>query len=227
MKCLDCQSRLCRIDGWTLSATFANVNRVSSSARPVSAGSASSARTIIIVIRGKDGRVPDTSVKSFNPSSESDQTLKLPAVMSPRLRDMTRFRLVWIVGFLLFSSGAQGSITPFLEQGDGAFRARENPDRAREALKIYRQAVVDSKRQDAQALWREAMGCYFVGLRLTDSKSERAEIFQEGREAGQASVRLDPGVLPATSGLQSIWRSTAKPSMFSKCSFRFRKSSPC
>src|SRR5258708_6023200 len=100
----------------------------------------------------------------------------------------------WFVGswigllILILPASARASI----DQGDEAFRARENPKKAQHALELYRKAALDTNRQDPEALWRLSMGCYFVGLRLTQSKTDREKIFWEGQEAGKAAVTLDP-----------------------------------
>ena len=101
-----------------------------------------------------------------------------------------------IVPQLPFSpASAQASVAPVQElvsRGDQAFLAREDDLQARNALSAYREAVKLSESKDAETLWRLSMSCYFVGLRLTQDSSQRELIFLEGRDAGLASIALNP-----------------------------------
>src|SRR5262245_29534769 len=74
--------------------------------------------------------------------------------------------------------------------GDAAFTKRADPTQARAALAAYREAY--TRAPDAEAGWRLAMGCYFVGLRFIKDDDGRKTIFAEGRDAGLEAARQAP-----------------------------------
>jgi hypothetical protein len=94
---------------------------------------------------------------------------------------------------VLLSAELYGS--PLLDRGDGAFRDRRNPKRAREALEIYREARQKDPK-NAQVLWRLAMATQFVGHRLAKADDEKLELFGEGRDAATEAAKLDPDCGP-------------------------------
>src|SRR5688572_29627528 len=52
---------------------------------------------------------------------------------------------------------------------DQAFRERKDPERAREALRLYREYYKETP-DDPEAGWRLGFACYFTGIRLTPDK---------------------------------------------------------
>lgn len=91
-----------------------------------------------------------------------------------------------------FASVATVSVKDLLMEGDRAFLSRGDEIQARLALSNYREAVHQSMEKDPEALWRLSMGCYFVGLRLIQRRSEKVSLFKEGRDAGQNAIALKP-----------------------------------
>ena len=90
-------------------------------------------------------------------------------------------RLIRYLGvFLCLSALAQ--------PGDELFKQRSDPDKAREALRIYRATAPNS--------WPHSMACQFVGFLLTEDREEKKELFQEGVEAGRKSLESDPDCVP-------------------------------
>lgn len=74
--------------------------------------------------------------------------------------------------------------------GDIAFRERRDPARARSALEFYRLEYKKTPK-DPEAAWRLAMACYFVGIRVLDSKHEKKKIYAEGRDAGLTGTQAN------------------------------------
>lgn len=87
-------------------------------------------------------------------------------------------------------SSIQSSGEARFSAGDEAFRKRRDETQGREALKLFREYFAKNP-TDSAAAWRVAMGCYFVGIRLTKDKDARKELYAEGRDAGFAGVKLD------------------------------------
>lgn len=100
---------------------------------------------------------------------------------------------------LLCSSPLFGSSkTSRFDQADALYKQRHIEAKAREALERYR-AEYKKTPNDAEAGWRVAMACYFVGIRLTKDKEEQQKLWAEGRDAGKASVKAtetDPNPSP-------------------------------
>jgi hypothetical protein len=84
---------------------------------------------------------------------------------------------------------AKASDTRF-EAADQAFRERKEPERALEALKLYRE-FYKATPNDPEAGWRLGFACYFVGIRLTKERSEKRKIYSEGRDAALHAAELD------------------------------------
>lgn len=87
------------------------------------------------------------------------------------------------------------TVLQLFRAGDAAFLGRADETRAREALATYR-ALFRRAPHDTDAAWRVAMGCYFVGLRLTADAAAKKELFAEGREAGLFAARAAPDCVP-------------------------------
>ena len=81
------------------------------------------------------------------------------------------------------------------KKADQAFKERRSETRGREALKLYREFYKQSP-QDPEAAWRVGMGCYFVGIRLTQDKDEQQKFYTEGRDAGLVGAAIDPNCAP-------------------------------
>jgi tetratricopeptide (TPR) repeat protein len=77
------------------------------------------------------------------------------------------------------------------DSGDAAFKNRGVPEQAHKALTLYREYFKKNPK-DPEAGWRVAAGCYFVGMRLTQTQGEKSKLHTEGVEAAQAGIAADP-----------------------------------
>src|SRR4051812_40521703 len=99
----------------------------------------------------------------------------------------TRRILLYVLLVLHALILSQVNATDFLNQGDIAYKLRKDDLKAREAFEFYRQAVSHSP-QNPEALWRLSMVCYFIGMRLTQNRDEKLEIFELGKEVGKRAL---------------------------------------
>ena len=79
--------------------------------------------------------------------------------------------------------------------GDAAFIQRNDPERAKRALELFRDYHAKNPK-DPEAGWRHAMGCYFAGLHLAKNGDEKESLFAEGRDAGLSTIQLAPACAP-------------------------------
>ena len=77
------------------------------------------------------------------------------------------------------------------EAADDAFRARADHERVRFAASRYDE-IYAADPDDWQAAWRVSMACYFLGVRVVDSKEEREALYAKGRDAARRALELSP-----------------------------------
>ena len=82
------------------------------------------------------------------------------------------------------------------ERGDNLFLSRSYYPNAIKALELYREYFT-SHTEDAEAAWRVSMACYFAGYVIAKKNEDKKKIFAEGRDAGFASLKLNPDSAPA------------------------------
>jgi len=72
-----------------------------------------------------------------------------------------------------------------LDQADLAFKNRNDPKQALQALALYRELYrgTEQVEKKSELSWRLAAACYFVGFRITEDASEKEKLFAEGRDA--------------------------------------------
>ena len=78
---------------------------------------------------------------------------------------------------------------------DNAYRERGKRQQALFALRGYRELALAAP-NDGDAKWRLSMACHFVGMRWATSPEEKLELFEEGRDAGKASLLLSKTCAP-------------------------------
>jgi tetratricopeptide (TPR) repeat protein len=93
---------------------------------------------------------------------------------------------------LFGASAASAAVPELLQKGDAAFRVRTQDPKALEALESYRTATKETQRKDPETLWREAMACYFVGMRVEKDRDKKEALYAEGRDAGEAAAEMNP-----------------------------------
>ena len=77
---------------------------------------------------------------------------------------------------------------PQFAEGDAAFRARGDKAQATRAYELYKKAYTENP-TDAEAGWRYAMICYFMGIKHTTTDEQRREIYSAGRDAGLEALK--------------------------------------
>lgn len=81
-------------------------------------------------------------------------------------------------------------------KADKLFLLRSDFSKAAEALEIYKSSY-KAHPADAQIAWRVSMACYFYGFEIAKTQEEKKKYFEEGREAGLASISINPDSAPA------------------------------
>lgn len=102
---------------------------------------------------------------------------------------------LFLLGLFSVAHAAETVAKLSFAEADAAFKERASAEKARAALVQFRklhQAEPDS----FETGWRVALGCYFVGLRLTPPGDERKALFAEGRDAGQRSLKAKSECAP-------------------------------
>lgn len=77
------------------------------------------------------------------------------------------------------------------DDGDRAYRLREDKQKAYQALYWYRKYFKKDP-QNIETAWRLSMVCHFVGMRLVQDETQKTALFIEGRDAGRIGVALSP-----------------------------------
>lgn len=97
--------------------------------------------------------------------------------------------IILILFFALTTFLYSSDVRELISKGDEMYGERENLEKAREAQKLYEEAIkLDPKNYEAH--WKLAKTIYFIGQRSPEK--EKVSIFEKGVEIAKKAVALEP-----------------------------------
>tara|TARA_Y100000590_G_scaffold470551_1_gene666252 strand:- start:536 stop:1294 length:759 start_codon:yes stop_codon:yes gene_type:complete len=101
------------------------------------------------------------------------------------------FVLLILFSLTSFAQEKKLSMNSLIEQGQHAFKKRQNPTEAKKAFDFFKKAI-ELYPKSSLPRWSFAMASYFVGHRVEQEKEKKIEIFTNGYEQAKKGISLDP-----------------------------------